>query len=90
MLVTEPDLHRTVGPGGAEAVGGKNPVRTHSVSSAGLVLTRGHQPVPAVLGRGAVTEDHWPLDQEPRTQPRSRHHGEETRDQVCDDIKETG
>ena len=41
VQVTEPDLHWSIWPGGAEGVGGEDSVRSHSVPPLGL----GHQPV---------------------------------------------
>ena len=41
VQVTEPDLHLSVRPGGAEGVGGQHSVRAHPVPPLGL----GHQPV---------------------------------------------
>ena len=76
VLVRKPDLHGAVGPGGAQTVGGQDPVRPDPVAPAAL----GHQPVPAVLQGGgaqgvAVQQRRPPAPfHQNVAQPCSRHH----------------
>ena len=51
MLVTEPQLHCSIRPGGGEGAGGQDSVRSHSVSSTGL---RWHESVDTMLSSGSV------------------------------------